>query len=184
MSNVFSADSGDASVMASQLASRSAGESAIASRRTNKNPIVPRKTATAYLAILALIGGRDLAFGLVDDVKFHFRNALIDHSYPFSGRRRDIDRAPTNEWTAVINSNDDRTAVVDICNAQPRAKWQARMSSSQFIGIEFLTARSLRILAVEAGKRIRCAIPPSDPRVRSEMPVRMSERRLLPVGSL
>jgi hypothetical protein len=24
---------------------------------------------------------------LVDNVKFHFRNALIDHSYSFSGRR-------------------------------------------------------------------------------------------------
>src|SRR4029077_1640085 len=51
MSSVFSADSGDASVIASQLASWSAGESAIASRRTNKNEIVPRKMPTANLGV-------------------------------------------------------------------------------------------------------------------------------------
>ncbi len=47
----------DAFVIASQLTSRSSGESATASSRTNKNPIVPRKMPTANLAILALISG-------------------------------------------------------------------------------------------------------------------------------
>ena len=50
----------------------------------------------------------------MDDVKFHFRNALIDHSYPFSGRRRDIDRASTNERTTIVDSNDDRTSVNNV----------------------------------------------------------------------
>jgi len=40
----------------------------------------------------------------VNDVKFNFRNALIDHSYPFCSRRRDIDCAPMNERTAVIDT--------------------------------------------------------------------------------
>ena len=185
MSSVFSADSGDAFVIASQLTSRSSGESATASPRTNKNPIVPRKMPTANLAILALISGLALASGLVDDVKFHFRNALIDHSYPFSGRRRDIDCAPTNERTAVIDTNNDRTAVSNVSDAQPRTEWQCWMSGSQFVGIEFFAARSLRILPIEAGKRVRCTLPSGRPCLRSEMPVRMGERyRLLPIGSL
>jgi hypothetical protein len=121
----------------------------------------------------------------VDDVKFHFRNALIDHSYPFSGRRRDIDRASTNERTTIVDSNDDRTSVNNVSDAQPRAKWQCWMSSCQFVGIEFFAARSLRILAVEAGKRVRCTLSSGRPCLRSEMPVRMGERyRFLPIGSL
>jgi hypothetical protein len=173
MSSVFSTDSGGAFVIASQLVGSSAGESARAFAGANENPIVPRKMPTANLAILARIGRRDLARGLVDDVKFHFRNALIDHSYTFSGGRRDIDFAPTNERTAVIDT-------------QSRAKWQRWMSSGQFVGIEYFTARSLCILSVEAGKRVRCAFPSfRDPRVRREMPMRMSERyRLLQIGSL
>ena len=59
------------------------------------------------------------------------------------------------------------------------------MSGSQFVGIEFFAARSLRILPVEAGKRIRCALSSGRPCLRSEMPARMGERyRLLPIGSL
>jgi hypothetical protein len=186
MSSVFSTDSGGAFVIASQLVGSSAGESARAFAGANENPIVPRKMPTANLAILARIGRRDLARGLVDDVKFHFRNALIDHSYTFSGGRRDIDFAPTNERTAVIDTDDDRTAVSNVSDAQSRAKWQRWMSSGQFVGIEYFTARSLCILSVEAGKRVRCAFPSfRDPRVRREMPMRMSERyRLLQIGSL
>jgi hypothetical protein len=58
------------------------------------------------------------------------------------------------------------------------------MSCCQFVGIEFFTARSFRILPVETGKRVRCTLAPGCPRVRSEMPVRMGERyRLLPIGA-
>ena len=85
----------------------------------------------------------------MNDVKLHFRNALVDHSYPFSGRRRDIDCAPTNERTAVIDTNNDRTAVSNVGDAQPRDEWQSGMSSSQFVGIEFFAARSLRILSLQ-----------------------------------
>ena len=65
MSSVFSADSRDASVIASQLASRSAGESAIASRRTNKNKIVPRKMPTANLGVE--LGGTKIETIALDD---------------------------------------------------------------------------------------------------------------------
>jgi hypothetical protein len=65
MSSVFSADSGDASVIASQLASRSAGESAIASRRTNNNKIVPRKMPIANLGVD--LGGTKIETIALDD---------------------------------------------------------------------------------------------------------------------
>jgi hypothetical protein len=122
---------------------------------------------------------------LADDVDLHLRNALIDHSYPFSGRRRDIDRAPTNERTTVIDPDDDRASVSNISDAQSRAEWQCWMSGGQFIRIEFFTARSLRILPVEAGQRVRSALSSGRPRVRGEMPVEMGEGHgLLSIGSL
>ena len=115
----------------------------------------------------------------MNDVKLHLRNALVDHSYPFSGRRRDIDCAATNERTAVIDTNNDRTAIGNVGNAQSRAEWQCGMSGGQFVGIEFFAARSLKILPVEAGKRVRCTLYSSRPCLRSEMPVRIGERHRL-----
>ena len=58
----------------------------------------------------------------MEDVKLHFRNALVNHSYPFSGRRRDIDCASTNERTTIVDSNDDRTSVSNVSDAQPRCQ--------------------------------------------------------------
>ena len=77
----------------------------------------------------------------MNDVKLHLRNALVDHSYTFSGRRRDIDCAPTYQRTAVIDTNNDRTAVGNVGDAQSRDEWQSGMSGSQFVGIEFFAAR-------------------------------------------
>jgi hypothetical protein len=121
----------------------------------------------------------------MDDVEFHPRNALIDHSYSFSGGRRDIDRASADVRTTVVNSNDDRTAVGGVCDAQPRAEWQRRMRSSQFVGVEFFSTRSLRVLPVETGKRVRPTLSLGRPCQWSEMLVQVSDAcRLLPIASL
>jgi hypothetical protein len=42
----------------------------------------------------------------MNDVKLHLRNALVDHSYTFS--------APTYARTAVIDTNNDRTAIGNV----------------------------------------------------------------------
>ena len=90
----------------------------------------------------------------MNDVKLHLRNALVDHSYTFSGRRRDIECAPTYERTAVIDTNNDRTAIGNVGDAQSRDEWQSGMSGSQFVGVEFFAARSLRILSLQRSTRV------------------------------
>jgi hypothetical protein len=88
--------------------------------------------------------------GLMDDVKFHFCNALVDNSNPFSSGIRHINFSSSHKRAAVIDPDCHRTPIGDVCHAQSRAKWQRRMSSGQFIGIEFFPTRSFGTLGIKA----------------------------------
>ena len=66
----------------------------------------------------------------MNNVKFNFRDTLIDDADSFRSGIRDIDSSSSNEWTAVIDPNGHGTSIcADVCYAQPGAEGQAGVRS-------------------------------------------------------
>jgi hypothetical protein len=71
--------------MAAPAISSRVGQGVHALAPVTKLPVGTRKSE--ILSGVGQMPDASTSEALVDDVKFHFRNALIDHSYSFSGRR-------------------------------------------------------------------------------------------------
>ena len=106
---------------------------------------------------------------LVNNVKFNFRDTLIDDAYSFRSCIRDIDSSSSNERTAVIDPNGHGTSISDVCYAQPGAEGQAGVRSRQFARIKFFATRGLLPLRVTAGNSLRGHPCPGRTRVRHEV---------------
>jgi hypothetical protein len=97
---------------------------------------------------------------LLNHVEFDLRDALSGHSQRFSGGTRDVNDASGHERTTVIDPNRHGAPSGDVRDTQARAERQRPVSGSQFARIEFFAARGLRVVAVIAGKSIRCILRP------------------------
>src|SRR5262249_47667183 len=85
---------------------------------------------------------------LMDDVELDLCRPRVGHAQFFGGGDRDIDYAARHKRTAIINSHDHRTAVGDICDAQPRPEWQGWVRGVHCVRIEGFAIRGQRPLVV------------------------------------
>jgi len=94
----------------------------------------------------------------LNNVKFDLRNTLSDNSQRFGSEMRDVEDASGNKRTTVIDPNRHGPPSGDVRDAHPRAERQCSVSGSQFARIEPFAARGLWVMAVKAGKSIRCIL--------------------------
>src|SRR5271169_1590125 len=80
---------------------------------------------------------------LVNDIKFDFRGSPFDYSKRIGGRIRDVDRSSSNERASIVDPNHYGAPIGYVGHAQPRAKWQCKAGSGQFVRIELFAARGL-----------------------------------------
>ena len=64
------------------------------------------------------------------------------------GSRRQIDDAPTDERTAVIDDHDDGLPGPRVCHGQSGAEGERAMSGGQAVGIEWLSAGGVLALPI------------------------------------
>ena len=94
-------------------------------------------------------------YPLLHDVEFDLGNTLPHHSQRVGRGIGDVDNAPPNIGTAVIDPHRHRLAARDVCHAQLGAEGQRRMGGGHIERVELFAARGLRSLGVEAGHPMR-----------------------------
>src|SRR6516164_708142 len=89
-----------------------------------------------------------------DDVDLDLGHAFAGDAQRFGGGRRDVDHAAANERAAVVDAHRHRASRIDVGHAQPRAERQRAVGGAQLVLVEFLAARGVRVVAVEARQPI------------------------------
>ena len=96
-----------------------------------------------------------LAHPLLHDVEFDLGNTLPHHPERVGRGIGDVDNAPLNIGTAVIDPYRHRPAARDVGHAQLGAERQRRMGGGHFERVELFAARGLRSLGVVARNPMR-----------------------------
>ena len=79
---------------------------------------------------------RRLFFAKFDDIDGNGNDAGIYHIEQVGGAIREIDDAPFNEGSTVIDANDDRFIIILICYDNDRTEWKFFVSGAHAIHIE------------------------------------------------
>src|SRR5262244_4398294 len=98
--------------------------------------------------------------GSFDDVDLDLGDAFAGDAQRFGGGRRDVHDAAANERAAVVDAHRHRASGIDVGDAQPRPERQCAVGGGQFVLVELLAARGVRVVAVEARKPIARAFRP------------------------
>src|ERR1700730_1709119 len=124
-------------------------------RRGGRVAVVPLSSYPAAQPryFLGWFAGRLFCAGF-DDVDLDLRDAFSGDAERFGGGRRDVHDAAANERAAVVDADGDRASRIDVGDAQSRPERQRAVGGGQFVLVELLAARGVRVVAVEARKPI------------------------------
>jgi hypothetical protein len=124
-------------------------------RRGGRVAVVPLSSYPAARPryFLGWFAGR-LFCACFDDVNLDLGDAFAGDAQRFGGGRRDVHDAAANERAAVVDAHRHRASRIDVGDAQPRPERQCAVGGGQFVLVELLAARGVRVVAVEARKPV------------------------------
>src|SRR5262249_44877087 len=117
-------------------------------------PVMPSVSAADAETLRPVRDTGRLFCASFDDVDFDLGHAFAGDAQRFGGGRRAVDDATANERAAVVDADRHRASGIDVGDAQPRAERQRAVGGGQFVLVELLAARGVRVVAVEARQPI------------------------------